>query len=348
MRYSSKVLGNYNGDDVIEYTIENNNGIRVSVLNLGGVITGIFTPDKNGNFKNIVLGYKNIEDYFENEAYYGAVIGRFAGRIYKGKIQIEDKEYILERNNLEINNLHGGSFGFQRKLWKVNDFKNENELALQLEYISKDGEAGFPGEVKITVKYVLNNNNEFYFFIQGETDKTTVLNITNHSYFNLSGNAERNVLKHKLKIVSHKFLELSEDFGATGKEIDVKGTPFDFREEKEIGKDVELDDYQLKAGGGYDHPFKFDNYIGEVELKDEKSGRVMKVSTNNSYVVIYTTNYPVEKVLYNEKMPEKRMAVCIETQNAPIGVNACYKEQSILKRGEEYKRWTKYKFDILK
>ncbi|WP_160671810.1 aldose epimerase family protein [Clostridium sp. C8-1-8] len=344
MGYSFKTIGSYEGKDLIEYSIENRNGVRVSVLNLGGIITGIFTPDKNGEFKNIVLGYENINDYFDNEAYYGAVIGRFAGRIYTGKIEIDGKNYELETNHLGVNNLHGGSYGYHTKLWNVCGFEDKDQVGLALEYTSVDGEAGFPGEVKLTVKYILNDENEFFFTIEGETNKATVLNITNHSYFNLSGNAERNALKHKLKIEASNYLELSEDFGATGKEIEVAGTPFDFRVEKEIGKEVLADDYQIKAGGGYDHPFKFDNEIGLAELKDEESGRAMTVTTNNPYVVIYTTNYPVDRKLYNGNLPEKRMAVCLETQNAPIGFDGCNKEQSLLNTGEKYSRWTKYKF----
>lgn len=344
MGYSFRNIGSYENKDLIEYTIANKNGIKVTVLNLGGVITGIYTPDKAGNFKNIVLGYEDFNDYIENEAYYGAIIGRFAGRIYTGKIEIDGRYYELETNHLGVNNLHGGTFGYHTKFWNVCGFEDENQVGLVLEYTSEDGEAGFPGEVKVKVKYILNNDNEFYFMITGETDKNTVLNVTNHSYFNLSGDAEKNILSHKLMIKASNYLELSNDFAATGKVLKVEGTPFDFRIEKEIGRDVSADYYQIKAGGGYDHPFKFDDEIGLVELKDDNSGRAMTVTTDNPYVVVYATNYPVEKKLYNGNYPELRMAVCLETQNAPIGVNGCNKEESILKPGEKYSRFTKYKF----
>jgi aldose 1-epimerase len=316
----------------------------VSVLNLGGVITGIFAPDRKGKYQNIILGYADINDYLENEAYYGAVIGRFAGRIYGGAIELDRRVYELERNNLGVNTLHGGPCGWHSKLWEVRPFEGEKEVGLVLECTSADGEAGFPGEVKATVKYILNNSNELYFVVAAETDKTTVVNVANHTYFNLSGDLERNILKHKLKIEADQFLELSSFFVPTGKALTVKETPFDFRAAKEIGQDLEADHPQLKAAGGYDHPFLFGRETGRMELMDERSGRGLTVTTNNPCVVLYTTNFPVARKLYNGRLPEKRMGICLETQNPPIGVGGCFREGSILKPGQVYRRWTRYKF----
>lgn len=198
--------------------------------------------------------------------------------------------------------------------------------------------------MNLKVKYTLNEDNEFLFEVCGETDKTTVLNITNHTYFNLSGDYKRDILTQKLKIKARKFSELESGLTGTGTALDCINTPFDFYAYKEIGKDIKDANEQLLIGNGYDHPFIFEDKLGTVFLKDEESGRVMQVITNNPAVVIYTMNYPKDSTLYKGTKPVKNGAVCIETQNLPIGKGECYKEQSILKPGEVYHRYTKYKF----
>lgn len=346
MFLDSKKVGVYKNNDVIEYTMKNNAGIEISILNLGGIITRIITPDRDGNLENIVLAYKDYSDYFTNDSFYGAVIGRFSGRIYRGKLTLEGTEYNFPIND-GLNHLHGGE-GFDTKIWSTSFCLEDTKSGIILEYTSKDGEEGYPGNVKVKVQYILNDNNELEFVIDGTTDKTTVLNITNHSYFNLSGDYKSDILNQQLRINSKEFTELEAGVVGTGKVLDGKNTPFDFYEEKAIGKDINDDDLQLLIGNGYDHPFIFENEIGEILLKDQESGRTMEVTTNNPLVVIYTMNYPKEKILQNGIKPIKNHGICLETQNPPIGKNQCYKEKSILKPNEVYHRYTKYKFDLIK
>ena len=346
MIINNKKIGVFEGKELVEYTMKNDNGIEVSILNLGGIITKILVPDKNGNFENVVLAYEDYNNYFTNDSCYGAVIGRFAGRIYRGKLNLGNESYKFKLNNGQ-NHLHGAG-EFNNAIWSVNSFIKENNIGIVLEYTSKDGSEGYPGEVKVKVTYALNNDNELDFIVNGTTDKTTVLNITNHSYFNLSGDYKRDVLNQKLKISAKEFSEIDDGITGTGVLLKAKNTPFDFYEEKAIGKDINENYEQLKLANGYDHPFIFDDEIGKVSLKDEESGRVLDVTTNNPVVVIYAMNYPTEPTLYKGVKPTKHLGICFETQNSPIGKDEWGKESSILNPNEEYYRYTTYKFTIIK
>ena len=239
MELIKEVIGNYKNKEVIEYTMRNNNGIEVGVLNFGGIIRKIMTPDKNGNLENIVLAYKDIEDYFTNPSYYGALIGRTSGRIGGSKAILNDKEYEFYPN-YNPNSGHGGKEGFDKKFWDVEEISSHNECGVELNYYSPDGEEGYPGNVSVKVIYTLNNDNEFKFLIKGNSDKDTLFNMTNHSYFNLSGNYKRDITKSELMINSDEYLEINNTGSVTGEVTKVENTPFDFTVKKEIGKDINI------------------------------------------------------------------------------------------------------------
>ena len=333
-----RFLGNFNGDEIFEYKIENKNGLAVTVLNLGGVITGIYTPDKDGKIENIVLAYKDLESYFESPSYYGGIIGRTSGRIHKGEITIGGKKYSLNKN-YGVNSGHGGNIGFNKRIWKVKESKNSLELTLK----SLDLEEGYPGEVDVKVVYKLNDDNELLFKITGKGTEDTLLNITNHSYFNLSGDYKKDILDEKLKITSNKILKIDENGTTTGETYNVLNTPFDFNDFHKIGERINNKDKQLELGCGYDHTFMF-NEENNIVLKDKESGRVMEIETNQESVVVYSMNFPDTLMLKGNIKPKKRIGICFETQAPPIGYNEVFKEKSLLSKGETYSKYTKYKF----
>ena len=347
MELMKEVIGNYKDNEVIEYTMRNNNGIEVSVLNFGGIIRKIITPDNKGNLENIVLAYRDIEDYFTNSSYYGALIGRTSGRIGGSKAILNDEEYEFYPN-YNPNSGHGGKEGFDKKFWTVEEISSNNECGVELNYYSPDGEEGYPGNVSVKVTYTLNNNNELKFLIKGNSDKDTLFNITNHSYFNLSGDYKRDITKSELMINSDEYLEINNTGSVTGEVINSKNTPFDFTVKKEIGKDINIKDKQLELGNGYDHPFLFNSEKGNIVLEDRESGRGLEVETNQQAVVIYTANYPGDEELENGEKPKFRGGICLETQSPPISESGTFIEHSILRKNEEYSKETKYKFYLIK
>ena len=333
-----KSLGFFNNEEIFEYKIENKNGLAVTVLNLGGVITGIYTPNKYGKIENIVLAYKDLESYFESPSYYGGIIGRTSGRIHKGEITIGEKKYFLNKN-YGVNSGHGGNIGFNKRIWKVKESKNSLELTLK----SLDLEEGYPGEVDVKIVYELNDDNEFLFKITGKGTEDTLLNITNHSYFNLSGDYKRDILNEELKITSNEILKIDENGTSTGETYNVLNTPFDFNDFHKIGERINNKDEQLELGCGYDHTFMF-NGENNIVLKDKESGRTMEIETNQESVVVYSMNFPDTLMLKGNIEPKKRMGICFETQAPPIGYNEVFKEKSLLSKGETYSKYTKYTF----
>ncbi|MEG2289727.1 MAG: aldose epimerase family protein [Clostridium sp.] len=340
-------VGEFNkGDRSFDiYTLVNDNNMVVEILSLGGVITKILTGDKDGNFENIVLSYENYEDYYENDSYLGAIVGRTAGRIGGGEIIIEGEKIVLTKNN-NGNTLHGGETGLHDIKWKGEVVETEDTVGVKLRCLSAHGEGGYPGNVNLEVYYSLNNKNELSIGYFGTTDKNTLLNLTNHSYFNLSGNGKRDILNHVLIINSDKIAEMDEKSIVTGRLLDVKETPFNFNIRKEIGRDIdETKDIQIIRGSGYDHCWILNkNQDTGVYFKDEESGRAMEVITDTEAVVFYSMNFPTEKLLSGGTRAKPRMAGCFETQSVPIGYNGEFKEASILKPGEEYRRTTILKF----
>lgn len=335
------------GEEVIKYTLINSNNLKISILNYGGTITNILTPDRDGNLEDIVLGFDNITDYEEKSPYFGSIIGRVAGRISNAEVQIDENIYRLSRNNGK-NNLHGGFRGFDKVIWNVKEIVTQDYIGLELSYFSKDKEEGFPGSLSVKVMYLLNNNNELDIQYRGVSDKKTLINLTNHTYFNLSGNLKEDVLNHKITINADKIAFVDSDIIPTGELVRVKNSVFDFTKGKKVGKDIGKEVDQLLNCGGYDHPFILNKNCGfAVELDDQKSGRAMKIITDQPVVVFYSGNQISEDlVLRGNTRAKKHSGLCLETQDYPDSINQKNFPTKIYNPGETYTASSKYRFYV--
>jgi aldose 1-epimerase len=332
------------GNNVELFTLTNNNKLSVKIINYGAIITSIEMPDKKGLIENIVCGFDKLETYLSEEylgsyPYFGAIIGRFGNRIAKGKLQIDGVNYTMAINN-GPNHLHGGKTGFDRRLFSASAFQDDSQAGVKLTYLSPDGEENYPGNLKVTCIYTLNNNNELGIEYLAETDKTTVVNLTNHSYFNLTGGKE-NILNHELELTATKMTEMVEQI-PTGKIIPVTGTPWDFTTSKKINHRLS------EVPMGYDDNFVLDNEEGELKyigcLKEEKSGRQVEVLTTQPGMQVYTGYWNPELVIEGEKRFGSFSGVALETQHYPDSVNQPDFPSSILKPGEQYHQKTVYRF----
>ena len=343
-----------NGTEIYSYELKNKYGIQIEILTLGATLRKIVTPDRYGNFDDVILGYDNLSDYLCADGYQGAIIGRVGNRICKGKFTLEGKEYSLFCNN-NGNHLHGGKSGFDKKVWKVLAENNGDEPSVKLFIISVDGEEGYPGNLSVTVTYTLTNDNALSIRYEATTDKTTVINLTNHAYFNLASYASGKIYDHVLQIDADTYLPTNKDLIPTGEIKSVDGTPFDFRLPKKIGRDIRISNQDLVYAGGYDHCFNFiggeaTNPVKRITVKEENCGRVMEVYTNQTCVQFYSGNF-----LKNEKYPFKngckqspQMAFCLETQHMPDAVNHNNFTDVTLKPEEKYDYTTIYKFSVEK
>ena len=322
-----------NQETIHKYTLKND-FLSVSILNYGCIIQEILMSDSLGTIDNIVLGYDNIENYEENLPHFGAVIGRTAGRIEDGIFTLDDKKYQLHTNPSGTH-LHGGREGLDKKIWKEEKF---TDTRLVLSYISEDLEENYPGIVKFVLTYHLENN-QLHWSVNAKTNKKTIINLTNHSYFNLSG-LKNSGISQELMIASDYFFELKESLIPTGVLLPVTNTPFDFRISKAIKKDIHQSNEQLRIGGGYDHPFLLDaKSPTPIILKDPTSGRKLEIKTDQSTCVFYSGNFLDEKVgiVNAQKIGEKHLGICLETQNPPNAINMeDYKNYVIISPEEEY------------
>jgi aldose 1-epimerase len=336
------------GEKVDIYTLTNSKGCAVKITNYGGIVTSLTVPDKNGKLCDVVLGHDNLDGYIkDNSPYFGALIGRYGNRIAKGKFTLDGKTYTLATNNNNINHLHGGNVGFDKVVWKAKEIKQSDAVGLELTYLSKDGEEGYPGNLSITVKYLWTNKNELKINYEATTDKTTVVNLTNHAYFNLA--CKGDILSHELMINADKFTPVDSGLIPTGELRSVKGTVFDFTKPTAIGARIEKDDEQLKFGGGYDHNFALNNYNGKLKLAatvyEPTTGRVIEVLTTEPGIQFYSGNFLDGKItgragtVYN-----KRNGFCLETQHFPDSPNQPKFLPTTLKPGEKYNTTTVYKF----
>ncbi|MBE6596437.1 MAG: galactose mutarotase [Ruminococcaceae bacterium] len=339
------------GREVYSYTLRNKNGMKVKIMSYGGTILEIRTADRNGCFTDVIGGYDSLASYVGGDGYQGALIGRVGNRICDGRFSLDGKDYTLAVNNGK-NHLHGGLEGFDSKIWEAREIDGD-EPELMLSYTSPDGEEGYPGTLTVKVTYKLTEDNGLSINYKATTDKKTVINLTNHSYFNLSGCADGNVLDHELFLDADSYLPTDDTLIPTGELKSVEGTPFDFRKPKTIGRDIFCDDTALKYAGGYDHCLNFrGGETGKIEkraeLYDPKSGRVMSVYTDQPCVQFYTANF-----LNNEKYPMKcgfrqtpKSFVCLETQHMPDSINHPNFTSCVLDAREVYDYTTIYKFSV--
>jgi len=337
------------GAEVTLYTLKNAKGMEAKIIDYGATVVSLTAPDKNGIFADVVLGYDDVERYVRGGTYFGAIVGRYGNRIGQGKLTVDGKEYQLARNN-GANHLHGGTTGFNKKMWIVDGTSmTKDGPAITLTYVSKDGEENYPGTVKLTVVYTLTNDNALSIVYTGTTDKATVLNPTNHSYFNLSGDMNTPILDHELMLAADTFTPVDAGLITTGKVVDVAGTPMDFRTAKKIGKDIEANFEQLKFGGGYDHNWVIAKYDGNVQLiasvYEPKSGRFMEAFSTEPGVQFYCGNFLDGRVPGKNgiKYP-KRSGLCLEAQHFPDSPNKPEFPTTLLKPGEIYHQTTIYKF----
>lgn len=328
-------------DDQIDLISMKNEQLEVVVSNYGCTIIKVIMADKNGHKDDVVLGYDDFTQYQTLDAYLGALVGRVANRIKAGQFSINGQDYHLAVNN-GPNHLHGVIKGFS---YQVFDYTIEDEHTLKLHYLSKDGEEGYPGDLDLTVIYTLKDDTLTAHY-QATSSADTLINITNHSYFNLSGHKE-NIYQHTLQIHASQFACVDSDGLTTGELKDVEGTPFDFRQPALIGERVEQDDEQLKIGKGFDHPFLFDTQSNQVILTHEPTGRQLIVSTTLPQAQIYTANYLDGRLgKYGERY-YARDAVCIETQNMPDAIHLEEHPTTLLKKGETYDEITSYQFKVI-
>ncbi len=348
MKCETNVIISSKGNRIIKYLMVNDVGMEVEVLNLGATLTKIMVPDQDGNFENVVLEWQDINVYEENPGYIGAIIGRMAGRIHKARITLDEKVYKLTKNEND-NILHGGAEGLHHKFWNGMVKCTDNEARLQLCCKSKDGEEGFPGNVEVKVTYILNNDNQLSIQYEANTDQLTVVNLTNHAYFNLSGNGKRSVLEQEVWIDSNKIFELDNESIPTGKMLSLdEEYSFDFRKAKAIGKDIANDSVQLRYGKGYDHLWLLNQRNEKnIELYDPISERCMDITTTEPCVVMYTMNNPPSEKLKIANQ-EIRYGICFETQKCAIGYDEVFKEPCLLTPHITYHSETRYKFSIRK
>jgi aldose 1-epimerase len=336
------------GEIVNLYTLKNDNGIVTQICNFGGRVVSLWTPDKNGNWEDIVLGYESIEDYLKsNEIYFGALIGRYGNRIAEGKFELNDSVYTLATNNGE-NHLHGGIKGFNNVIW---DARQIDDKTLELAYFAPDGEEGYPGNLKVRVQYQLNNNDELKIEYWAETDKPTPVNLTHHSFFNLHGAGNGLVNDHIMQINAAYYTPVDAGLIPTGEIAPVQGTPMDFRTPTAIGKRVDSDFEQLKHGMGYDHNWilsqKESGLNFAAKVLEPKSGRTLEVYTNEPAIQFYGGNFlDGSDTGKAGKVYEFRSAFCLETQHYPDSPNQDNFPSTILEPGDEYYSICVYKFSV--
>ncbi|WP_299781822.1 aldose epimerase family protein [uncultured Formosa sp.] len=333
-----------------KFTLKNANGVELNVITYGGRITSLKVPNKDGKFENVIIGFDNLEDYLKDNPFFGALIGRFGNRIAKGKFTLDGTEYNLAIND-GPNHLHGGVDGFDRVVWTAEPFEGEDNSSLKLTYLSKDGEEGYPGNLKVTVIYTLTNDNALDVSYEATTDKATVVNLTQHAYFNLTGDFTKDILDHEVMINADAFLPVDATLIPTGDIKNVEGTPFDFRKPNTIGKDINLENEQLSLGKGYDHCWVLngekDTMRKVASAYDKSSGRFMEIYTEEPGIQFYTGNF-LDSTL---PMPKggtygHRTGFCLETQQYPDAPNQKDFPSVVLNPGEMYATKTLFKFSV--
>lgn len=338
-----------NGEKVERYTMKNASGMTVDIITYGGRITNLSVPDKTGTFSNVVLNFDSLEQYEKDNPFFGALVGRYGNRIANAKFSLDDTEYTLAANN-GVNSLHGGVKGFDKVIWTAAATSEGEEASLKLTYLSKDMEEGFPGNLAVTVTYTLSNDNSLSVLYEATTDKKTVVNLTQHAYFNLSGDFSKTILDHEVTIDADTYIPVDENLIPTGELAEVKGTPFDFTASKVVGNEIDADNDQIKKGGGYDHCWVLNNQDTGVRLVStafhEPSGRYLEVYTDEPGIQFYTGNF-LDGTLPNNTggTYAKRSGFCLETQHYPDSPNQENFPSTVLNVGDKYVSTTIFKLN---
>jgi aldose 1-epimerase len=323
-------------------------GIEVQITNYGGAITSLNVPDRNGDLGDVVLGYETLSEYTKNPRYLGALIGRFANRIGLGTFKLNDVTYQLVQNN-GPNHLHGGFRGFDKVVWDASEAVEDGRARLCLTYLSKDGEQGYPGNLKAHVTYTLSETHELEIDYRAVTDKSTIINLTNHSYFNLAGSGS--ILNHQLVLNASAFTPIGPDLIPTGEIRDVEDTPMDFLNQTAIGARIDAAHDQLGFAGGYDHNFVLQDFTGllrpAAKVYEPTSGRTLEVLTTQPGIQFYSGNF-LDGTITGKRgvVYEKRMGFCLETQHFPDSPNHRHFPSVVLEPGEEYSQTTRFRFGV--
>jgi aldose 1-epimerase len=331
------------------YVLTNHQGMEATITNYGGILVSLKVADRQHKFDDVILGYDNVEGYISDKTFQGGTIGRYGNRIAKGKFQLNGKTYTLELNDGE-NHLHGGLQGFNKVVWKAKTEPGKEAQSLVLNYESPDGAGGYPGNLKVQVTYTLTDNNELKIHYEATTDKPTVINLTNHAYYNLAGQGEGNILGHMLTIYADRFTPVDKTLIPTGHIESVKGTPFDFTHPTEIGARIDRDDDQLKLGHGYDHNFVLNagktlDPVPAAVLYEPKTGRVMEIATTEPGIQFYSGNFLDGSITGKQgKIYKHRYGLCLETQHFPDSPNHPDFPSTVLNPGETYTSTTIYSF----
>ncbi len=349
MSINKEVFGKVDSQDAHLYTLTNKSGAICKISNYGGIVTDIQVPDKRGKLGSVILGFDSLDKYLEGHPYFGCITGRYANRIAGGKFTIDGTEYTLATNNGD-NHLHGGVKGFDKHIWNAEEIKTANHVGLKLTRTSPDGEEGYPGNLTTIVTYKWTNDNALEIDYDAKTDKPTVINLTNHCYFNLTG-AKRDILSHKLTINANRIVPTNDAGIPTGRLMNVTRTPFDFTSPHAIGQRINTNHVQIKNGIGYDHNWVLNNQDGDVALAakvtEPTTGRVLEVLTDQRGIQFYTGNY-LDGTLTGRgnKTYEHRFGFCLETQIYPDSPNQESFPKAVLRPCETYKHHCTYKFSV--
>ncbi len=347
---TSRPFGEFEGRPVSLFTLTNQHGLVAEITDYGGIVVSLKTPDREGKLEDVVLGYDDFEAYQKDQGWFGAIAGRCANRIAKGEFSIDDNQFQVATNN-GPNHLHGGERGFNKRLWEATATIEAGQPQLKLEYLSPEGEEGYPGNLQVTTTYTLTKKNGLKIDYSATTDKPTICNLTHHGYWNLGGPSCDSILDHQLQFHCDKFTPTDETAIPTGELRDVKGTPFDFSEPHTIGQSIDDDNAQLKIGKGYDHNYVINGEAGTLRpvarVHEKKTGRVMELLTTDYGVQFYSGNWFDGKVIGRNSRPHThRIAFCLECQRFPDSPNQVDFPSAVLRPGEVYEKTTVYRFSV--
>lgn len=340
------------GVAVDEYTLTNANGVEVKIITYGGIVTSVRVPDRDGNMENINLGFDNLADYETKNPYFGCITGRYANRIANASFSINGEEYTLAANN-GPNSLHGGNVGFNKRVWEATEVEGDGEVGVSLHYLSPDGEEGYPGNLDVTVVYTLTDDNELRMDYTATTDAPTVVNLTNHNYWNLAGEGEGTIYDHILWVNADRYTPVDATLIPTGELAPVEGTPFDFRVPKTLGPGQRSSFEQIVLGRGYDHNFVLNREEGDTSMMlaarmyEPTSGRILEVWTVEPGLQFYAGNFLDGTLIGTSgRLYRQSDAFALETQHFPDSPNQPDFPSTVLNPGDTYETTTIYKFSV--